>query len=160
MRAYMEYIDLLDMPIEYTLVNFISKDFKINRGIDTSLEEVFGMKKYVSSFYKHHKEIYPCAIYYPAYNLQPVINLICKTSERASIKEEDVAPVFKKLTYLCKLKKIEYLAIPYAEPWGIIEKNILCYFKDMPLTIVVSMPGKKKLKSKPKSKEKRHGKNA
>lgn len=158
MRAYIEYINLLDMPIEYALVNFISKDFKVGRGIDASLEEVFGMKRYVSSFYMHNKETYPCAIYYPAYNLQPVINLVCKTSERATIKEEDVASVFKKLAYICKLKKIEYLAIPYAEPWGIIEKSILYCFKDMSLTIVVSMPGKKKSKSKPK--EKRHGKNA
>lgn len=149
MRAYFQYIDLLDMPIEYTLVNFISKDFKVNKGTDTLLENVFHMKGYVKNFYKFNKKIqYPCAIYYPAYNLQPVINLVCKKTGSSSIEEENVVPLIKSFALICKIKKLKYVAMPYAEPWEDIESALFRYFRDLDITIVVSIPNKKKRNKK------------
>lgn len=149
MRAYFQYVDLLDMPIEYTLVNFISKDFKVNKGTDALLESVFHMKRYVKSFYENSRKLqYPCAIYYPAYDLQSVINLVCKKTGSSKIEEENIMPLMKSFALICETKRLKYVAMPYTEPWEDIESGLFKYFRGLDITIVVSIPNKKKRSKK------------
>lgn len=139
-----EIRDLFAVPDDYYLVQCISADFKMGKGIAVEFNKRFNMKNKLKKKYGDYKLVYIVADRKGHCLVEGrVFNLITKLNYYDKPTYENLCSALKRMRWICEINKIEKLAMPLIGcgldrlKWDKVSAIIQDVFKDTNIEILV-----------------------